>query len=64
MKKKSNFHFIFNLVLSIPNLMGFIVVVHWKLSLHMCKEMFLSMKGGKPLPLHTGHFWSSRVHGQ
>lgn len=44
--------------------MGFIVVVHWKLSLHMCKEMFLSMKGEKTLPLHTGHFWSSRVHGQ
>lgn len=67
MKKKPNFHFIFNLVLSIPNLMGFIVVVHWKLSLHMCKEMlFLSMKFPFILKktlqeslerLHTGHFW-------
>lgn len=34
--------------------MGFIVVVHWKLSLHMCKEMFLSMKGAKTPPVTYG----------
>lgn len=52
--KKAQFSFHINLALSIPNLMVFIVAVHWKLSLHMCKEMFLSMKGEENPPVTYG----------